>query len=148
MPRTVSFKVYTIDEHPNKEDCFDYIRNNWHDLANYYIEEMTQSLEKLRDYVGGKLEYSISAIPDRGEYVRLTGYDAEKLRELEGMKDEFPLTGTCYDFNVIEGLANNSLDIEVLNTIHKETDYIYSDEGLHEMCEANEYEFYESGKPF
>ena len=30
--RTIELKVYTINEHPNKDKCFDWIRNNWYDL--------------------------------------------------------------------------------------------------------------------
>jgi hypothetical protein len=30
---------------------------------------------------------------------------------------------------------------KVLRTLHKETEYVYSDKGLKELCEANEYEF-------
>ena len=34
---------------------------------------------------------------------------------------------------------------KLLKAIHEETEYIYSDEGLFELCECNEYEFNEEG---
>ena len=30
--RTIKIKVYTIKDHPNKEKCFEWIRDNWFDL--------------------------------------------------------------------------------------------------------------------
>jgi hypothetical protein len=134
-----------IEEHPNKEACFDYIRNNWHDLGEHCIADMVESLKALAEAVDGKLDYAISIVPDRGEYVKITDYDKARLRELDGKKDDMPLTGVCYDYDVIDGLANDSLDIQVLSVIHKEGEYIYSDEGLEDMCRANGYEFLEDG---
>jgi hypothetical protein len=63
----------------------------------------------------------------------------------------------CYDEDILDAireakpedsLSDILADIEyrVLKTLHDEGRYIYSDEGLREMCEANEYEFLESGE--
>jgi len=41
-------------------------------------------------------------------------------------------------------LKNNSLN-NVLQQLHQETEYVYSDEGLTDLCEANKYEFTENG---
>ena len=56
------------------------------------------------------------------------------------------MTGRCYDQDVIEGINKDELEEAVLKTLHAEGEYIYSDEGLRETCEANGYEFTEDGK--
>jgi hypothetical protein len=142
---TITRTIYTIDEHPSQESCFDWIRNNWHDLGDHYVDDMVQSLKALAAAVGGKLNYSVSIVPDRGEFVTLDDYDAEKLADLFKSKDECPLTGMCYDIDVIEGLYAGELDSAVLKTLHAGGEYIYSDEGLYELCQANDYEFTENG---
>ena len=143
--RTITKKVYTIDEHPNPEKCFEWIRNNWHDLNNHSVDEFIDSLKALQQVIGGKLDYAISAVPDRGERISLKGYDKELLSTLD--KHQLPLTGVYWDHNIIESLQDGNLK-EALDSLHMDTEYIYSDEGLTELCEANEYEFYENGEFF
>jgi len=137
--------AYRIYEHPDKNKVFDWIRNNWHDLNDHTIREVIDSLKALRDRVGGELDYSISAVPDRGEYVTLKGYDPDDLKPLIDSIDDYPLTGVCWDYDVIEGLRYGELEYRVLKAIHAETEYLYSDEALEEFCEANEYYFFENG---
>ena len=36
--KIIETKVYTIEEHPNKEKCFEWIRNNWYDLNQYSVD--------------------------------------------------------------------------------------------------------------
>ncbi len=129
-----------------KTKARDYVRNNWHDLAQHYVEDMIESLKALAKETGGTLDYSLSVVPDRGEFVRLSGYSADRLAALLKKKDECPLTGMCYDIDVIEALANGELESAVLKTLHAEGEYTYSDEGLSEMFEANEYEFTKEGE--
>ena len=143
--RTIVKNVYTINEHPNKEKCFEWIRNNWHDLNQYAVDEVILSLVKLQEVIGGELDYSISAVPDRGEYIKFTDYDEEELNKLDS--SECPLTGIWSDCSVIEGLQIGNIE-KVLQSLHDDTEYFYSDEGLLDFCEANEYEFYEDGKVF
>jgi hypothetical protein len=144
--RQETINIYTIDDHPETELCFKWIRNNWHDLGQHIIDEIIDSLKTLSNSVNGKLDYAICIVPDRGEFVKLTDYDRDLLNELYLKRDQYPLTGVCYDHDVIEGLYNNDLDNKILNLVHKEGEYIYSDEGLRELCQANEYEFYENGE--
>jgi len=141
--RTIEKTVYTIDEHPNKDACFDWIRNNWYDLNQHSVDEFIDSLKALQSRIGGKLDYAISAVPDRGEYISLKGYDKKSLKNLN--KEDYPLTGVCWDYGIIEALQNGSIQ-DSLKSLHADTEYIYSDEGLLEMCQANEYEFYENGE--
>lgn len=140
--RTIETKVYTIEEHPNKDLCFEYIRNNWHDLNYIDVEETINSLKALKDIIGGRLDYSISSVPDRSEHITFKDYDKETLFSLN--EDDCILTGSCFDYDVIKGLKEGNIE-RVLNIIHNQTEYIYSDEGLMELCEANEYEFTEEG---
>ena len=140
--RTIETKVYTIEEHPNKDLCFEYIRNNWYDLNHMDVEETINSLEALKDIIGGRLDYSISSVPDRSEHITFKDYDKEALFSLN--EDESSLTGTVFDYDVIKGLKEGNIE-RVLDIIHNQTEYIYSDEGLMELCEINEYEFTEEG---
>tara|TARA_B110000037_G_scaffold85913_1_gene101902 strand:- start:9050 stop:9490 length:441 start_codon:yes stop_codon:yes gene_type:complete len=143
--RIIETKVYEIHEHPNKDLCFEWIRNNWHDLNYYSSEELVDSLKELQSYIGGNLSYSISTVPDRGEHITLEGYDPEMLSSLNA--EDYPLTGIFWDFEVIKGLQEGNMN-QVLGTLHDETEYCYSDKGLTEMCEQNEYEFDESGAAY
>lgn len=144
--RTKTINIYTIEEHPNQKACFEWIRANWHDLADYSTDDMTASLKGLAAHVNGRLDYSLSPVPDRGEFVRITDYNREALADLYTRKDDCPLTGHCYDVAMIEGLYNGNLESVALETLHAEGEYIYSDEGLLDMCEANGYEFLENGE--
>lgn len=141
--RTISQTVYQIGEHPNKAACFDWIRNNWHDLSDHSLQDLVESLKALQKEVGGKIDWSISTVPDRGEFIRLTDYDRNALRLLKS--GECPLTGCFWDIEVIK-CARSGKWQRVLDLLHYETEYQYSDEVLLDTCEANEYEFFESGK--
>ena len=52
-----------------------------------------------------------------------------------------PLGGTMKLTALQKGNIFNSI-----NSLHKDSEYVYSDQGLEELCEANEYEFTEEGK--
>ena len=144
--RQVTRNIYTINEHPNKEECLEWIRENWHDLGEHFVEDMAGSLEALAEHVQGTLDYRLSIAPDRGEFVRIKDYDKVSLAELYEKRYECPLTGMSYDYNVIAGLYNGTLSDDVTSVLHAEGRYIYSDAGLQDLCETMEYEFYEDGK--
>ena len=141
--RVIETKVYEFSEHPNKELCFDWIRNNWHDLNEHSIDEIVDSIKALRDKIGGTIDWQICLIPDRGEYIKFTDFDEKELEKLNA--DDFPLTGVCWDYSLIKSLKDGNPD-QVLDDLHSETDYVYSDEGLYELCSANCYEFNEFGE--
>src|SRR5210317_1076780 len=99
--RTIELKVYTINEHPNKDKCFDWIRNNWYDLNEHSVQEVLDSLKGLQIVIGGNLEYSISSGPYAGgEFIEFKDYDEDLLNELDA--NELPLTGVCWDGDLIE----------------------------------------------
>ena len=141
--RIIETKIFTIDEHPNPDKCYDWMRNNLHDLNDWGVHELIESIKALSEKIGGSFDYSISAVPDRGEYIKFKDYDKEKLKALNS--DNCPLTGVCWDVDLINGLKDDEPS-RILNTLHEDTEYIYSDEGLKEHCQANEYEFDKNGK--
>lgn len=140
--RVIETKVYKIAEHPNKQLCYEWIRENKHDLNQHSVDEVIDSLEALKEKIGGNLNYSISSVPDRGEFIRFTDYDKEALCRLSA--DDCPLTGVCWDLDLIVGLRNGNPN-KVLKYLHIDTEYRYSNDGLLELCEANEYEFTSDG---
>ena len=144
MEKVITETIYTIDSHSDKTAVFDWIRDNWHDLADYSVDEVINSLKALQGTIGGKLDYCISAFPDRSEYIRFTGYDKDALNALN--PDDCILTGASCDYEVISGLQNNNLSHAVLSAVHDDARYIYSDEALFELCDANEYYFNANGK--
>jgi|11BtaG_2_1085332.scaffolds.fasta_scaffold03427_14 hypothetical protein len=144
--RTIKLKVYAINEHPNKDKCFDWIRNNLYDLNSYSAQEVMDSLKGLHDVIGGDLDFSISSSPCRGEYIKFKDYDEDLLNELDA--NELPLTGVCWDGYLIESMQKDGDAYGVLRALHQDTEYLYSDEGLQEFCEANDYEFTEEGEVY
>jgi hypothetical protein len=139
--KTEILESYTIESHPNKEAVFTWIRNNWHDLAQHYVEDMIESLNAFAKFHSVKCDYSISSVPDRGEYIKFSG-GIDFSKKPVG---DCPLTGMCYDYTLIEADSLADLEHEALKEIHAETDYLYSEEGLYEMCEANGYYFLTNG---
>ena len=141
--RTIETKVYTIDEHPNKGLCFQWMRDNWHDLNDHSVQEVKDSIEALSEAIGGTNDYSFGAEPMRGEFVSFTDYDKEILMKLDA--DSLPITGCWTDFRIIKSLQDNEPST-ILNDLHEDTEYVYSDEGLFEWAEMDELEFTEDGK--
>ena len=136
--RVIETKIYTISEHPNKEKCFEWIRNNWHDLNQHSIDEIIESIKKLSEVIGGSYDFSISQSLDIGEHITFKDYDHEELCRLSA--EDCPLTGVCWDIDLIVGLRERNSN-KVLKSLHEDTGYKYSNVGLFEFCEANEYEF-------
>jgi hypothetical protein len=142
MMKQETIQAYTIDQHPDKEAVFDWIRDNWHDLGQYALEQFCDSLKALADAIDGKLDYYVGIFPYCGESIRITDYDVNKLNALKA--DDCPLTCFVYDFYVIQALREGNIE-NALSFLHDEGEYIYSDEGLEDLCEANQYYFTEDG---
>jgi hypothetical protein len=142
--RTIETKIYTINEHPDQDKCFEWIRNNIYDLNEHSVHEVVDSLKALQKVIGGDLDYSIAQIMARGEFITFENYDEDSLKELNA--DEYPLTAVCWDADLIKSMQADGDAYGVLRALHEDSEYIYSDEGLKELCEANEYEFTEEGE--
>jgi len=136
--RQITKTVYAINGHPNKEKCFDWVRDNWHDLNEHSVNEVIDSLQTLKNKVGGSLDYSIGQFADHGEHVTFIDYDKDILNSLDA--DSCPLTGFCWDIEAIDGLKKGSLK-SLLSWLHADSEHRYSDEGLLEHLDCNDYEF-------
>jgi hypothetical protein len=141
--RLIVTQVFQIEEHPNREKCYEWIRSNWHDLNQHSLHELEDSIKALSEVIGGTYDYSISQVPCRGEHITFKGYDQTILESLDAESD--PLTGVYWDCNLIEGLREGN-PRKVLDNLHDETEYAYSDEGLFELCQQEKYEFNKNGK--
>jgi len=144
MRKDIIETVYTIDDHPNSEAVYDWVRDNWHDLGEPILSEMVGSLQALADHVEGLLYYNVSLIPAQGEYVRITGGNKTLLKGIENK--ECPLTGLCWDRVFIDGYCEGYLESTVLSSLHSEAEYIYSNKGIHERIECNGYYFKLNGE--
>lgn len=144
--RKLETKLYTIDEHPNADLCFDYIRHHYFNLNEYALMEAVESIKMLTKFIGGKNDYSICEFPSRGEYISFTDYDKESLMELNA--GELPLTGVYFDAHLIESMQRYGNADGLLDALHRETEHVYSDEGLRDICEINGWEFTEDGEHF
>lgn len=166
---------YTIDEHPDKEAVYDWIRSNWHDLGDHILQEYIDSLKGFCRAFDLELKnWSIGIFPDRGEFIDIRVNDElEEIVDIrlykyvvnnfaEYLAGDCPFTGVCYDEDLVDPIRDflkkpaldagytwqdlvNDCAHNLLKTLHAEGEYTYSDEGLKELCEANEYEFYEDG---
>ncbi len=141
--RILKTKIYTINEHPNKELCFNYIRDNWHDLNEHSVSEVSESIKALSKVIGGSYDYSIGQFSSRGEFISFNNYDKDELMKLNA--EECSLTGAIWDIDLIQGMQKDDNN-RVLRALHNDSEYIYSNEGLLELCFANDYEFNEQGK--
>lgn len=141
--REITYTVYEIEEHTNKEKCYEWMRNNLHYLSDHELDDFVLSLKALSKKIGGNLDYGVSLTPDRWEYIRFTDYDEEVLAELD--KNSCPLTGCFWDVYVIEALLNKDMG-GLMHDLHNAHDFHYTDEALHETASANEWEFMENGE--
>ena len=141
--RTETISIYKIDEHPDREKCFEWIRNNDFDIGGGEIDELVCSLKKLSEVIDGTVDWCLSHYPDRGEHITFKDYDKDLLFTLN--EEKCPLTGFYWDIVVIEALRAEKMS-KIFNALHKQIEYLYSDEALIEMCDDDDYEFYEGGK--
>ena len=141
--RVVETKIYTIDEHPNPVLCYDWIRDNVHDLNQESVCDIIRSIKALTKEIGGTSDFSISQVPCRGEYIVFRGYDKLALEVI--VKNDKNLTGYWSDYIVARAVYQKNTS-KILRDLHEETSYRYSDEGLYEHCVINQWEFDENGK--
>ena len=140
--RTIETNIYTIEDHPNKDKCFEWIRDHYFDLNEHSVYEVIDSIKALSKEIGGTCDYKISQVPSEGEYIKFKNYSQEDLYKLNA--DDCPLTGLCWDCELIEGLKEGNLKM-VIDQLHEDSEFTYSDLGLYELCVSNDYEFDESG---
>lgn len=144
--RIIETKLYTIDEHPDKAKCFDWMRDNMHDLNSCDVDEVITCIKSFTEMFGGENDYSIGQVPMRGEFISITGYDKYALAQVNPETYEC-LTGSAYDYTIIKCMQENN-PREILNQLHQASEDVYSDEGLEELCRGMDYEFTWNGHLF
>jgi len=157
---TYTIKVYTFEEaSPElKEKIKDNFRYKY-DLYEHCMSERIDTLEEFAKHIDCRLDYSISCVPDRGEFISVVPFTSyhntyELLQELLEEKKDCPLTGVCYDEDLREFFKGKKINDETLRecfdsyikSIHDEYESMFEDEYLNEHCEANGYEFNEKGE--
>lgn len=163
---TETFKVYTFKE--ASKELRDKIRNEFSSdswLYEHNMQERIDTLKKLAEILDGELNYCLSEIPDRNEFIKISpkdGYvyneslDFDNLWKVISQEKDCPFTGVCYDHDIIDHFTKYNLNMETLNnaltdyieSIHKEYESMLEDDYLIDLCEANKYEFTEDGKIF
>lgn len=159
---TKTFKVYKFDKAPKhiKEKIRDELTQD-PDYGQYMLDERIETLKKLAERLNLALDYSLSVVPDRGEFISMKAEDEDSLEQVNEAIKEFvndetdcPLTGVCYDEDIKDAIKNNGSDYEglqialdeYLKGIHSEYESMCEDDYLADFCDANEYEFTKDGK--
>ena len=148
---TKRIELFTFKE-ANKE-LRDKIRDSFSTIYNIYehsTQERIETLKGVAKFINGKLDYTISFDFLRGNYIKITEFDNALLRDLMNSEESCPLTGVCYDDDIIEllkkGISLQETLENYLKSIHDEYEEMLKDDSLLDHCEANEYEFTIDGK--
>lgn len=157
---TESFKVYKYDTAPDevKEKIREYIVNNW-ELYEHCMDERIATLKGLAKELSCVLDYSLSCVPSRGEFIKLIPKHDDidlniELQALSKNEKSCPFTGVCYDDDILIDIKEGGYTIDgvknalknYIESIHSEYDSMTKDEYIKDMCEANDYEFKENGE--
>jgi hypothetical protein len=128
------------------------IENTFSNCPFHYehcMQERIGTLKGLAEHLGGHLDYSISCVPDRGEFIKIThelsSSDLQEMIDLILDKD-CPLTGVCYDHDIIDAIVKNDYSLQkglnvYLKSIHDEYESMLGVEYISDLCDANDYEF-------
>jgi len=176
-------ETWTIDCHPNPDACFDWMRENWHDLYSWDGENV-DSLRGFCEHFGlTDPDWEINLCGPSHAHARVADYDIaelsgvrlwkylqnsgrlryyNKFRKESGdlLAGDCPFTGYYTDEDILDPLREfiarpDSRTFQDLiddclaswaSAFVRDWEDCYSDEGLREMAEANEYEFLESGE--
>ena len=161
--REHKYKSYTIDDHPNKQKVYDWIRENWHDLGDHVFEEVEKSMKAVSSALDCDLVFTVSSVADRNESVKLNSRYSESEHELIATSTLAKITkfsGECYytgvvydclleqaleDWDIQKPISlkqlNDLLEPVVLSCVHNEVESLYEDEQIKNLCEANDYFF-------
>lgn len=107
--------------------------------------------ENIQDFLFDVLSLHVEEIKEsKEEYLK--AYHSGKLLHLN--KDEYPLTGVCYDYDFmqIDHIISESVENEVNKVFMKlkkdEKKNVFSDEYVADLCEGNEIYFLENGAEY
>lgn len=139
---TKTITANTIDTHPNPEAVYEWVRSNWHDLNDHNVCDFEEALKAFAEWHGVKVDYAISAVPDRSEYIRFSAPIDYTQKPADW--EDCPLTGSMNEYSLWMVWGNDDL-IASLDTLHDDTEYTYSDEGLADFLEDNGHYFLDDG---
>lgn len=154
--RQVTKTIDLVTFNEASEELKDKIRENFatiYDIYDHCMNERIDTLKKVAKILNGSLEYSISCVPNRGEYIKIIpkneSLDFDSFWQVINQDKDCPLTGVCYDHDILDQFTEYTLNEsklqEVLNdyidSIHNEYESMLEDDYLQELCKANEYEF-------
>lgn len=144
MIKEFTYKVYTIDSHPNKNLVFNWVRENW-EIYDSYIQEFAQSLRALDEKLKGALNWSVGPVACDSFIKVQKDFDIEVFEALYNERENCPLTGVCYDVEILEGLKSRDFS-KALEGLETDCNHSLTEEYLSEHLLANEYYFKESGE--
>jgi len=158
---TETFNVFTYSSAP--EEIKKKIIESFDDgeLYDHLMPERIESLTLFAKEIGCRVDWSLSVVPDRGEYIRFTyENDEDVIHQLSKIdtSGECPFTGVCYDEDIIDSFRDIKVKTEsdllqvfsiiqenYIRSIHDEYESMISHSYISDHCEANEYEFTKDG---
>lgn len=163
---TKTFKICTYDE--LSDEVKEKVKEDWKVNWGYsFSSEALDSLNAFVEHFGGRVhDYNIDWFNSTPSYCKFDmpemsyGDIFDRFQQLDSMQD-CPLTGYCADCWLFDGfreawfdghrdlnkLMEKAFDAW-LKVCHEDCEAQYSDEEMSNLCEANDYEFYEDGKIF
>lgn len=119
------------------------------------MHERIETLKAIATILDGKLDYALSCVPDRGEFITIkpvgfnVGLNFEALHDV--IDEDCPFTGVCYDEDFKDKFLEYTDDKEedhlkealnhYIKCIHNEYESMLTVEYIGDLCEANDYEF-------
>ena len=170
---TITLKVYEFSE--LSEKAKDRARQDMEATFSYtWAHEALESIRKLAQHFGGKVkDYSLDWFNGSPSWMTFDMPDDMTRKEIKALLSELgtynkrtgrghgdcKLTGICSDEDAIDGFRlafrAGTSDLDTLMQAAYKTwikacwddcDGMYSDEGMEDMSEANEYHFFEDGE--
>ena len=142
---TKTFTVYTYNTAPEnvKEKIKEkLIGKYWY--FDHILQDRIDTLKAFSKKYNLYLDYCLGPYPDRGEFIKLDGELPSEKELIELNKQDCPLTGCYYDHDLLEALIKGDVSLYI-DSIHKEAEWMNSDEYTTELCDVNGYEFLENG---
>ena len=164
--------TYTLDDHPDPQACIDWVRHNWHDMYSWGEENVAALRAFCQHFDLNNMDYNVSIcshsyacasvwLDDDGEdVVGLLLY--QHLLSVGVPEGDCPFTGYYIDDVLLRPIRDFMAKPQLLLVTFQQLvdeclsawvsayiadwEYAYSDEAIRETCEANEYQFTESGE--
>jgi hypothetical protein len=139
--------TWTIDDHPDPDSVYEWVRNNWHDLGENDREEAVDSLKAFCNFFQVDLPYySFGIFPDRGDLISIKASDdLETMRGIRVWKyivnnfleqhpdllaGDCPFTGVVYDEYLLDPLRKYMANMGTSYNLQ------YYHEVLQDCCDA------------